>query len=67
MSAFIDAMYDHAVCSMINKPTRITDTTATVLDQIWTNIQPLQAEAFTLLDPLADHLPVLSCNKIGDN
>ena len=67
VSAFVDATRDNAFCSMINKPTRITDTTAAVLDQIWTNIQPLQAEAFILLDPLADHLPVLSCNKIGDN
>ena len=67
VSAFVDATRDNAFCSMINKPTRITDTTAAVLAQIWTNIQPLQAEAFILLDPLADHLPVLSCNKIGDN
>ena len=66
MSAFVDAMYDNAVCSMINKPTQINDTAATVLDQIWTNIQPLQAEAFILLDPLADHLRVSSCNKISD-
>ena len=68
MSAFVDATCDNAFCSMINKPTRITDTTATVLDQIGTNILSLQAEAFILLDPLADHLPVLSCIKIlGDN
>ena len=30
-------MLDHNFCSLINRPARITDTGATVLDQIWTN------------------------------
>ena len=30
-------MLNHNFCSIINKPTRITDTSATVLDHIWTN------------------------------
>ena len=31
---FTEVMLDHNFCSLINKPTRITDTSATVLDQI---------------------------------
>ena len=34
---FTEAMLNHNFCSIINKPTRITDTSATVLDHIWTN------------------------------
>ena len=32
-------MYENVFRSMNNKPTSITDTTATVFDQIWTNTQ----------------------------
>ena len=46
---------------MINKPTRITDTTATVLDQIWTNTQFVETHAYILVDSVSDHLPVLLC------
>ena len=44
---------------MINKPTRITDTTATVLHQIWTNTQFVETHAYILVDSVSDHLPVL--------
>ena len=37
VSDFTEVMLNHNFCSIINKPTRITDTSATVLDHIWTN------------------------------
>ena len=42
-----------------NSATRITDTTATVLDQIWTNTQSEEAHTYILVDSLPDHLPIL--------
>jgi len=35
--AFIEAMFDHSFHSLINKPTRITDTSATYIDHIRIN------------------------------
>jgi len=35
--AFIEAMFDDSFHSLINKPTRITDTNAICIDHIWTN------------------------------
>ena len=37
-SKFIETMFDHCFYSMINKPTRITSSSATVLVHVWTNI-----------------------------
>ena len=34
VSDFTEVMLNHNFCSIINKPTRITDTSATVLDHI---------------------------------
>ena len=36
-SKFIEAMFDHCFYSLINKPTRITSSSATVLDHVCTN------------------------------
>ena len=55
---FINSMYENAFCCVINKPTRINDTTATVLDQIWTNTQ---THSYILVGSVSDHLPVLLC------
>ena len=60
-TCLIDSMYENAFCSMINQPTRITDTTATVLDQIWTNTQFIETHANILVDSGSDYLPVLLC------
>ena len=54
-------MYENAFLSIINKPTRISDTAATVLDQMWTTTQSEEAYAYILVDSLADRLPVLLC------
>ena len=35
---FVDIMYDHSFHPIINKPTRITQSSSTCIDHIWTNI-----------------------------
>ena len=42
VTKFIDVMYDHGFISLINRPTRITDNSSTLFDQIWTNSNTLQ-------------------------
>ena len=58
-------MYENDFCSMINKPTRMTDTTATVLDQIRTNTQFVETRAYILVDSVSDHLPILLCSNFA--
>ena len=58
VNRFIKSIYENIFRFMINKPNRITDTTATILDQIWTNTQFEEAHVYILVNSLADHLPV---------
>ena len=62
--------------SLINKPIRITDTSAIILDYWWTNLYSENIKTGVLLHPISDHLLVLTCcytnqikheldNKIG--
>ena len=54
-------MLENTFRSVINKPTRTTDTTATVLDQVWTYTQFVETHVYVLVDSVSDHLPVLLC------
>ena len=60
-SKFIETMFDHCFYSLINKPTRITSSSATVLDHVWTNIYSYVIKAKILLHPISDHLPLITC------
>ena len=69
-------MLDHNFCSLINRPTRITDTGATVLDQIWTNSFSDHIKSGIILHSISDHLPlfmsaanskVISSNSLARN
>ena len=58
---FLDSMFSHLLIPMINRPTRITSHTATLIDNILTN----NTKADTLLNGLfltdiSDHLPIFS-------
>ena len=43
---------------LINRPTRITDDTATVIDHIWSNILANSTMSGILTNKISDHLPV---------
>ena len=58
---FLDTMYDNSFYLLINQPTRITDTTATILDHIWTNLYSKNIKSSILVHPISDHLPTLMC------
>ena len=53
-------MYDHGFSSRINRPTRITDTISTLLDQIWTNSNSPQKEKSCIITfSISDHLATM--------
>ena len=61
VSNFTEVMLNHNFCSIINKPTRITDADATVLDHIWTNACTDHIKPGIMLHSASDHLPVFMC------
>ena len=65
---FMDIIYRNSFLPSINRPTRITETTATIIDNIFTNVlnPSIAAKNGILYTDLSDHLPIfhISQNKI---
>ena len=55
---FKDTMFTYLFYPLINRPTRITDDTATVIDHIWSNILSNSTTSGILTNKISDHLPV---------
>jgi len=60
--AFIEAMFDHSFLSLINKLTRITDTSATYIDHKWTNCINCPITSAVITHLIADHMLMAQCS-----
>ena len=56
-------MFDQCFYSLINKPTRVTSSSATILDHVWTNIYSHVIKAKILLHIVSDRMPLFTCFK----
>ena len=59
VSGFTDIMLNHCFYLLINKPTRISQEIATVLDHTWTNSYSPSINSEIILNPISDHVPVI--------
>ena len=61
-SDFLDTMFSHFFLPLINRPTRITSHTATLIDHIFTNgpIMHNQLVNGIFFADISDHLPILT-------
>jgi hypothetical protein len=57
---FVDSLFSHMFLPLINKPTRITAHSATLIDNIFTNNISDKVFNAILINDLSDHLPILS-------
>ena len=58
VSDLLDIKSDNSFYSLIKKPTRIIDTSATILDPVWTNLYSENIKTEVLLHPISDYLLV---------
>ena len=61
VNGLLSTMVDNCFYSIINKTASITDTSATILDHVWTKMNSDDIKTGVLLHPISDHLPVLTC------
>ena len=60
---FKDTMFDYSYYSLINKPTRVTSTSATCIDHIWSNVYDDGIANGIITEMIADHMITFqSCN-----
>ena len=55
--------YSLGCISLITHPTRITTSSSTLLDHVYTNNVVGEHESFILVEDVSDHLPVMVCSK----
>ena len=62
---FVDMLYSHAFLPLMNPPTRITQNSATIIDNIFTyNIRELECgQNGILVTDISDHFPIFHIGK----
>jgi predicted transcriptional regulator len=56
---FIDLMLTNSFCPLINRPTRITNFSSSLIDNIWTNVVSNNSVSYLIYSDISDHLPIL--------
>ena len=59
VSDFVDLVFSHGLLQVVTKPTRCTLTSATLIDQIFTNSHDDNFETIVVIGKLSDHFPIL--------
>ena len=62
---FIHNMFTHMFCPTISKPTRVTNYSATLIDNIITNIHEYPIKSGILYNEISDHFPIFNIYKLG--
>ena len=62
---FSDIMFEHCFYPHINLPTRITTTSATCIDHIWSNIYNCDVVSGIFSETIADHMINFQCSDIN--
>ena len=60
---FVNVNFNHGMMPLINKPTRITNHSSTLIDNIFTNNMSVNMNSGILILGLTDHFPVFSIEK----
>ena len=55
---FVDTMYSLYLYPLIHKPTRVTRESATLIDNIFTNVLNKKTTSVVLINDITDHFPV---------
>ena len=61
---FSDSIYSLGLFPLITKPTRITSHSATLIDNIFTNIHDYVHMSGIIVCDISDHFPVFTCKKV---
>ena len=56
---FVNKLFSYGFFPLINTPTRVTGSTATLIDNIYTNEMSVNIEPGILINDISDHLPIL--------
>ena len=55
---YLNELYSVTCCNIINIPTRISDSSATLIDHMYTNMLQNEVHGGVLINDISDHLPI---------
>src|SRR6218665_2230971 len=58
---FLNMLASHKIMPTILRPTRITEFSSTLIDNIFTNCPNYNMDSCILIDDISDHLPIMLC------
>lgn len=58
---FVDSLFSGGFLPLVNKPTRVTTTHYSLIDNIWTNNIKFEIQAAVLAEPISDHFGIMQC------
>ena len=64
---FMDSLFTHMFIPLINRPTRLTSHSATLIDNIFTNFSSQTTDNGIILNDLSDHLSVFAFSSTKTN
>lgn len=67
VSNYVDAIYSEGCNNIINKPTRITESSATLIDHMYTNVTNKVNSRGILTFEISDHLPTFCSLSVKPN
>ena len=64
---FLNIMLSHGLQPSISKATRVTDETASLIDNIFTNVDAVNCKSALIYSDISDHYPILfqCCTKLN--
>ena len=65
MTSFAEVMFENSFYPHINLPTRITGTSATCIDHIWSNILDRDVVCGIISETIADHMITFQCSDFN--
>ena len=60
IKSYVDMIYSLGCIPLITNPTRITETSSSIIDHLYTNNISHKTDSFVILHNLTDHLPILA-------
>ena len=60
IKTYVDMIYSLGCIPLITNPTRITETSSSIIDHLYTNNISHKTDSFVILHNLTDHLPILA-------
>ena len=60
LSEYVNLMYSFSLFQLINKPTRVTNTSATIIDHTWSTLFEENISNNVILTDISDHFPTVS-------